>query len=580
MALTIPQFEDYLRSLGITGQDVEGEMYYYGSGEEPQRYSQGMISEMQGGELQDYQKQQMRSQGYIEMLPDANALWFNQRYGTNFKNGEDYAKWLYGGGSVETGPDGQKYFKTPNGADAYVNAPLSYDAPGSKLGNLVLAGLGGLAGGAFLGPALSGLGGLSSGITTGAAAGFGAGAIGGITEGDLGAALKGGVVGGLAGAAGGGLMDVTGLSDYIGNLTGGDVQATGLSDLADLNQPIVAPADPIEAMYQMTAGNNLTATQAANQAGFGSVQDYLGSINPSWVTGATQLAQTAPSVNQAPATTGTATTSTAPTAMSQQELAQLIESGTAGNAGAGLEAAAVSGGGLTAAQVAALGAGGELSAPLLGNTTNAYQNSGTIGANGALKAGAGTTATGSVLSRILDGTATASDWTSLAGSGLSAGLGVLGANQQADAYKDVADKYLALGAPYRDKLSASYAPGFSMADQPDFMNALNLGADAVARATSTKANTFDPGAQMEMQKYVSGSLALPQLNTYRSQLGTFGNLGTNVAGTTDAASAGQTGNMYNAIGYGLGQITQPQSSTNSALSDLLKRYSTGSTASF
>ena len=209
----------------------------------------------------------------------------------------------------------------------------------------------------------------------------------------------------------------------------------------------------------------------------------------------------------------------------------------------------------------------------------------TTATNAAATTGATTSATtaaqtGSVLSRIIDGSATTADWASLAGTGLSTGLGVLGANQQADAYKDVADKYLALGAPYRDKLSASYAPGFSMADQPDFMNALNLSADAVARATSTKANTFDPGAQMEMQKYVSGSLALPQLNTYRSQLGTFGNLGTNVAGTTDAASAGQTGSMYNALGYGLGQITQPQSNTNSALSDLLKRYSTGSTASF
>lgn len=217
----------------------------------------------------------------------------------------------------------------------------------------------------------------------------------------------------------------------------------------------------------------------------------------------------------------------------------------------------------------------------LGTAANVAGAAGSV-ANAAGTAGtaANTASTGSALSRIIDGTATTADWASLAGSGLSAGLGVLGANQQADAYKDVADKYLALGAPYRDKLSASYAPGFSMADQPDFMNALNLGADAVARATSTKANTFDPGAQMEMQKYVSGSLALPQLNTYRSQLGTFGNLGTNVAGTTDAASAGQTGSMYNAIGYGLGQITQPQSSTNSALSDLLKRYSTGSTASF
>jgi len=212
----------------------------------------------------------------------------------------------------------------------------------------------------------------------------------------------------------------------------------------------------------------------------------------------------------------------------------------------------------------------------------------TTAANTAATVGATTSATtaaqtGSVLSRIIDGSATAADWASLAGTGLSTGLGVLGANQQANAYSDVADKYLALGAPSRTRLEASYAPGFNLASaDPAFQGALDTAAQAAARATSARAgNPVDnPGAYAEMQKYITNSVALPQLNAYRSQLGTFGNLGTNVAGTTDAASAGQTGSMYNALGYGLGQITQPQSNTNSALSDLLKRYSTGSTASF
>lgn len=256
-----------------------------------------------------------------------------------------------------------------------------------------------------------------------------------------------------------------------------------------------------------------------------------------------------------------------------------LGSGAAGAAAAGAGSSAL----LTPAIAASVGLGAATGgSSLIGGSTAA-----TVAPSAATSMGgaAATTAaqTGSVLSRIIDGSATAADWASLAGTGLSTGLGVLGANQQANAYSDVADKYLALGAPSRTRLEASYAPGFNLASaDPAFQGALDTAAQAAARATSARSgNPVDnPGAYAEMQKYITNSVALPQLNTYRSQLGTFGNLGTNVAGTTDAASAGQTGSMYNALGYGLGQITQPQSNTNSALSDLLKRYSTGSTASF
>lgn len=254
----------------------------------------------------------------------------------------------------------------------------------------------------------------------------------------------------------------------------------------------------------------------------------------------------------------------AATGLSQAELAAMIESGTSGVAGAGLETAGLAGQGLTAAQYAALQQGGNLAG--LGE----YLNSVIPGMNG----GTMPPGSGSALSRILSGSGGASDWTQLLGSLGAAGLGAAGANAQGDAYSDVADKYLALGAPYRDKLLETYQPGYSIANSPDFMNALDVGAQAAARATSAKSgNPVDnPGAYAEMQKYISGSLALPQLNTTRSQLGTFGQLGTNIAGANDTQAAGQTGGMYNALGYGLGQLTQPQSpfsSNGGALSRLL-----------
>jgi hypothetical protein len=180
-----------------------------------------------------------------------------------------------------------------------------------------------------------------------------------------------------------------------------------------------------------------------------------------------------------------------------------------------------------------------------------------------------------LLSRILDGTATAADWTSLLGTVGSGVLSSYAAGEQADAYRDVADKYLAMGQPYRDRLNASYAPGFSMADQPDFMNMMNIGSQAAARATSARSGnpTGNPGAYAEMEKYITGSLALPQLNTYRSQLGTFGTLGTNTAGTNDTAAAGQTMSQYSPITGMIGGLTTPQDPYKKVLEDLFKKNS-------
>ena len=112
-----------------------------------------------------------------------------------------------------------------------------------------------------------------------------------------------------------------------------------------------------------------------------------------------------------------------------------------------------------------------------------------------------------------------------------------------------------------------------MADQPDFQNALDVGAQAAARATSARVGnpTGNPGAYADMQKYISGSLALPQLNNYRSQLGTFGQLGTNTAGSSDTAAAGATGN-YGDVGLALGALTGQKSPYENDLAKLLQGY--------
>jgi hypothetical protein len=191
-------------------------------------------------------------------------------------------------------------------------------------------------------------------------------------------------------------------------------------------------------------------------------------------------------------------------------------------------------------------------------------------------ASVGANASGSVLERILNGTASTQDYLSLAGSLGSSALGLFGSNAQTGAFENTADKYLGLGAPYRNLLQQSYQPGFSMMNEPGYKDALDSSTNSFLRAASSGrapgvsgGNPMDnPGAWAETQKYVTSNTALPALNTYRSQLGTFGQLGTNIGGTADLNAAAGAGNAYNAAGYGLGQITNPSNS----LSDLLARF--------
>jgi hypothetical protein len=395
----------------------------------------------------------LRRAGY---MPDIGSLAdmsnMSGAGGRRFNNATDYYEYLYGPGVTQEVINGETFFKTPNGADAYLpgTSPLQYNPPPSMGSQLTLGALAAMAGYGLLGG--------------------GAGGAAAATEG--------------AGGA----------------LSAAEMAAAGSNGVAE--SMLFGGADSLAS----AAGTSIPGMSTAGSSGL--------------IPGATAAASTVPN------------------------FVDYINTGS-------------------------IDGGTPNPTPVIPGMESVGNGVGLTEAAQALNTGTTAASAGSALSRIFDGTATAADYTALAGILGSTGLGILGANEQADASRDVADKYLAMGAPYRDRLNASYAPGFSMADQPDFMNALDIGANAAARATSAKVgNPVDnPGAYAEMQKYISGSLALPQLNTYRSQLGSFGQLGTAVAGANDTSAANQTGSMYNALGYGLGNLTQPQDS----LSELLKR---------
>jgi len=228
VALTIPQFEDYLRSIGAGEADESGTRYIEDGQGERQRLSQGMLDEMRNGDLTEYQRAQIKAQGYTPMEPYQDVSWFNQNYGTNFGSGTDYLEYLYGpGGSVEIGPDGQQYYKTPGGVDNYKNQPLKYFAPDSTGLKLTKA--------LTLGLATAGMGGFLPGTESvfGAAAG-GAGAAGaGAGEFALSAGLPAGAGIGGVGTAGLGLTAPAATS-AIGSLGGGLGLTAGAGAAASL----------------------------------------------------------------------------------------------------------------------------------------------------------------------------------------------------------------------------------------------------------------------------------------------------------------------------------------------------------
>ena len=231
-----------------------------------------------------------------------------------------------------------------------------------------------------------------------------------------------------------------------------------------------------------------------------------------------------------------------------------------GNAGlGGLEALGATGGAGTLS--AAQGLGGAPVADLTALPSGGLPAS-TVGTTGA--------ATGGLGSLVPSGGSTFGIPNNLLLGGLQAGLGYLGSSQQADAYKDVAAQQGAYGAPYRALLEQSYQPGFDLWSQPGYADAANRAADIATRQLAARAGNpaGNPTAQAGIYRDVLNETFLPTMANYRGQLGQFSGLGLNQSGNASMASAQQTGNMWNGIGYGLNTILNPQSSDE----DILKKY--------
>jgi hypothetical protein len=265
--------------------------------------------------------------------------------------------------------------------------------------------------------------------------------------------------------------------------------------------------------------------------------------------------------------------------------------GGASGASGGAISSGFSGAGSAAANAAlGLGSGsvlGDYAAPSLWQTAqNAI--SGTPSAKGILGASpldyigpaANVASTGTALSRLWNSvtggnSSSVGDLAKILGNVGAAGLGAYASNQQAGALTDLANKYMGFGAPSRDRYEASFAPGFDLsASDPAYKGALDSTMDATLRRLSTQGNPFgNPGGLIEANKAVVNSTALPALQEYRRlNAGTGGLANMNAAAPATAnAAIGASGNVYNAIGSGIADITNPKTSC----ADLIKKYGGG-----
>lgn len=207
------------------------------------------------------------------------------------------------------------------------------------------------------------------------------------------------------------------------------------------------------------------------------------------------------------------------------------------------------------------------------------------GAGGAMDEGVGTKEWMDSLNK----SASESDWLTTALKGLTTGGGgtdllktlITGGaglfqdyqkSEQADKLYDLAERYEGYRAPSLARYEASYAPGFSMSNDPGFQDALNQSAKGTMHALSagTGANPFgSPNAWGASLQDLYQKNAYPALQQYRNQNALSGGVANASASAPNIF--GQAINAESQVGAGtagaVGSIFNPPSS----LQDLLRQ---------
>ena len=322
------------------------------------------------------------------------------------------------------------------------------------------------------------------------------------------------------------------------------------------------PPETWGSILNVMSGHNAALSREEKQsaiAGFGTVLG-AGFLNNAYGAGGT-----------AGGTSGATTTGIGEAAA--PAIGTELPAGTAASSGG---TAAQAGGVAQGSSVAGMTAAEELAAAgFTSEQIAAFQESGFLptaaGVGGAVNTASNAVNAGTALSRILDGTASKSDWLSVLGTAGATGLGVYSANRQTDSLNALANQYAGYGAPYRQRLSDLYANPSGFLSSPEVQVPVQQGTDAAARALSAKVGNpvFSGTALSELQNYASNQL-FGKLGQEKDRLAGFGGLtGYNAAapGAATAAIAAQPGALTTLAG-GISDILNPKQS----LTDLMKIY--------
>lgn len=177
---------------------------------------------------------------------------------------------------------------------------------------------------------------------------------------------------------------------------------------------------------------------------------------------------------------------------------------------------------------------------------------GGTGSNAMGATGSAAATSGTALSRILAGSGTTPDYLSVGGAIVPAALSAYGSKVQADKLGELAGRYEAYGAPYRQTLADISTDPSKFYNSP----AATKATDAILRRLSVRGNPAgDPYSQ------ALGIDALyKEYGAERDRLAGYGGLTQYNAATPGLASGaiGAQGAIYSDIGYGLGNVLNPK----------------------
>lgn len=168
-----------------------------------------------------------------------------------------------------------------------------------------------------------------------------------------------------------------------------------------------------------------------------------------------------------------------------------------------------------------------------------------------------------------------------AGRAAPSALGAIGANKQRQSLEALTQQYMDLGAPSRARYEASYAPGFTMANEPGYKDALDQTTKATLHGLSVNGNPAgSPNAWEQTLSDVNAKMAFPALQNFRNtnaNAGGIASLQTAAPGVaTSAINAGS--NVFNAVGAGANDIFNPQKTLAQQIAEYQQMMKQGSGA--